>query len=450
MRFTFFILCLFLSFGAIAQLQPDGTFSKAYLEGERKKIQDEIHENEQQLEALKKNKNATVGQLRLLQNKLNQRQNLIANINNQMSYIDRTIQSSSKEVLTLKQKLEQEKIRYAQSIRYAYETRSSYDMLAYVFSSRNFNDAMRRMKYLKKFRDFRKAQVEEIRITQGQLKQKIGVLSAEKQEKDQLLNAEVQQKQVLLAESGEANQRIKDLEAQSGEILKKIKKNKEATARINNYIKLQIEKEMAAAAKKAEEAAKLRAASEPKTTPVATTTTGKSPELTRVNNVAKPKISREAPELYLTPSDVALAADFEGNRGKLYWPVEKGYIIDHFGQHPHPAQPKVMVDNAGVDIQTAENANVRAVFEGVVTNIFSVGGSNAQVVMIKHGNYFTVYNGVANVSVRKDQQVSVKQAIGQVVNNDENIPTINFQVWKSMGKGSPVKLNPEQWIGRVR
>ena len=157
MRKCCLIFCLLLSLATRAQ-QPQsgqGLYTKAQLEAKRKEIQDAINETEQQLEEIKKNKTATISQLRSLQYKLAQRQNLISNINEEMDGIDHTIVASSKEILTLKQKLAMLKVRYAQSLRYAYQTRSSYDMIAFLFSSSDFNDAVRRMKYLKKFRALR-------------------------------------------------------------------------------------------------------------------------------------------------------------------------------------------------------------------------------------------------------------------------------------------------------
>ena len=151
--------------------------------------------------------------------------------------------------------------------------------------------------------------------------------------------------------------------------------------------------------------------------------------------------------MMLTPTDVALAANFEGNQGKLYWPVAKGAITDHFGTHPHPLAPKVIMENNGIDIRTTAGAPVRAVFEGTVSSVFPVEGS--QIVMIQHGNYFTVYNNLASVSVSKGQHVSTMQNIGVVGTNEEGEPTIKFQIWKSNGKKGQVKLNPESWLGKA-
>jgi septal ring factor EnvC (AmiA/AmiB activator) len=190
MRYIIITLCLLCSVSAFAQQQ-----SRADLEAKKKEIMDAINETQRQLDETKQNKNATIGQLRALQNKLAERQKLIGNINDEIGDIDNNIKSSSTEVTHLKGNLEQLKIHYAQSIRYAYETRSNYGMLAYMFSSSDFNDAMRRMKYLKKLRELREQQVEQIRITQAQLTHKIGVLNAAKAQKDELLNSQMQQKQ---------------------------------------------------------------------------------------------------------------------------------------------------------------------------------------------------------------------------------------------------------------
>jgi len=426
--------------------------SKEELVAKRKELMDAINETENELEAIKKDKNATLGQLRVLQNKLADRQKLIVNINDEIGDIDNTIQQSSKDIVGLKQKLDQLKIRYAQSIRYAYETRSSYDMLAFLFSSSSFNDAMRRMKYLKKFRDYRKGQVEQIHQAQNQLQHKIQTLNEQKAQKDELLNTQVQQKQKLMVETDQTNKVIQELKGQEGELMKEAEKNRRIAARVNKAINDVIQREMAKAAKEAEEEEKRKLAAAAKAAGAVNPakpgkTEEKEPTLARVE--PRPKTPRaEAPTLFLTPTDVTLANSFEENRGKLYWPVEKGYITDHFGTHPHPLAPKVMIENAGIDIQTTPNATVKAVFEGTVSSVINMEG--IKIVMIQHGNYFTVYNNLSSASVSKGQHIGTNQPIGIVAENDEGEPTIKFQIWKSSGKKGTTKLNPELWLGKPR
>ncbi|NDC42544.1 MAG: hypothetical protein EBZ77_13525, partial [Chitinophagia bacterium] len=225
---------------------------KAQLEARRKELQDAIAETEKELQEIKKNKNATLSQLRALQYKLAQRQKLIGNINDEIGNIDQAISRSSQEIMTLKQQLEVLKTRYAQSIRYAYTSRNSYDMLAFLFSSADFNDALRRMKYLHKFRDYRKQQVDQILATQAKISQKIDVLSKEKQEKDELLSTQKQQSVALMSDVQETNHTMQDLKGKEAELQRIAEKNRKAAAKINKYINDIIQREMQAAARKAE------------------------------------------------------------------------------------------------------------------------------------------------------------------------------------------------------
>lgn len=434
MRRVLLAILVLLSLSVSAQ-QREVQYSKDTLMKKRRELMDAIAETERQLEAIKNDKKATMGQLRALQNKLSDRQRLISNINQEMNQIDRTIKTSSREVQTLKQKLEQLKIRYAQSIRYSYSSRSSYDMMAFLFSSKDFNEAIRRMKYLKSFRDFRRYQVEQIAKTQTQLTQKIGVLNEEKSEKDKVLNVEVQQKRMLQEETEQTNRVVQDLRSKESKLMADIQKNKQINARINKAINDLIEREMA----KATKAAETKAASKSNIK----TGSGESPGVA-VNTVTKTGTREKSDvELYMTPEAAELSSNFEGNRGKMLWPVEKGYIIDHFGAHPHPLAPQVMIENAGVTIQTSENARVRAVFKGTVSKIFLVEGGGWTVI-VTHGNYFTAYSGIESVSVKINEEVGAKDVLGTVATNYEGIPAVNFQIWK--GK---VKQNPESWIGKV-
>ena len=452
MRLASLLLFVLLSVTALAQQKQvvGYTISKEQLEADRKKYLEAINETQQQLDAIKNDKKATMSELRALQNKLADRQRLIGNINQQLDNIDNTIKTSSTEVVTLKQHLEQLKVRYAQSIRYAYETRSSYDMLAFLFSSNSFNDAMRRMKYLKKFREFRKQQVEQIHVTQNQLQHKIGVLNEEKKEKEDMQASQLQQKQVLVKETDEQNKVIQELKSKESQLLKEIEKNRKNAKKIDNAIQNIIEREI----KKAEEEqrkkqAALAAKPNPPSKPAVPAKPGTNEPVTNNPPVPNPRTREpkaETQPLLLTPTDIALSANFEGNKGKLYWPVDKGYISGHFGVHPHPVETKVMIDNDGIDIQTAPGSEAHAVFDGIVKSVFSIGDNS--IVVVQHANYYTVYNNLINVLVKKDQQVTVKQRLGTVANNDDGIPAIKFQIWKAV-KGKSVKLNPEQWIGRA-
>lgn len=488
------LLALCISFAAAAQ---QGS-SRADLERRRQALITSIRETQAQLAATKKDKKATLAQLNALQAKLNARQRLIGNINEEMRGIDGNIQNTTGEVTKLQGNLHDLQLRYAQSIRYAYRHRRSHNMLAFLFSSKDFNEGLRRLQYLKRFRNLRLAQADQIRVTQGQLQNKIGVLALEKNAKNMLLAAELQQKQVLQAEANETNQVVRELKGRESELAAEVAKAQKASRQLDRAISDIIRREIEIARKKAEEERKRAAAAERKrqeeerrlaaaraaSTPATTgntygsgnnkvilatgsdrgaatnnasarpssgtastsrttsTSSGSAPEVASATPARRTAAPRAAVNLNLTPEAAALSSNFAANRGRLPWPVEKGYIISQFGTHKHPVAERVMVENSGIDIQTAAGATARAVFDGTISKIFYVPGLG-QNVIVNHGEYFTIYANLAGVSVSSGQAVKTKQAIGSVGTNEEGVPVLNFQVWKG---GS--KMNPAGWIAQ--
>ena len=449
MRLLVTIICVALYLPVAAQ---QGSASRADLEYKRKQLMDAIKQTEQQLEATKQDKKATLGQLRALQNKLDQRQKLIGNINSEIGQISNTIQTSASEVSTLREKLETLKMRYAQTIRYAYENRSTYDIMAFLFSANDFNDAVRRMQYLKKFRDYRKSQADLIRSTQEQIIHKIGVLNTEKVQKDELLTTQVEQKQVLEKETNETNQVVKDLKGREKELVTNIEKNRKATKQLDRAISDIIRREIEIALRKAEEEEKRKAAlagnNNPNThsTGITTTTTlipmnnGRSPRNTHISSSSSSSYA-----LSLTPEVTALSNNFQANRGKLPWPVAKGFIAEQFGRHKHPVEGQVEIDNNGIDIQTSAGATASAVFDGTVTSIAYVPGMG-QFVLVNHGQYFTLYSRLTGIQVKKGDKVHIRQALGTVLINDDGQPMMHFELWKVGAGNHSSPVDPTQWI----
>lgn len=468
MRIIAIIICIALSLPAIAQTREE-------LEKRRQSIIEAIRITEQQLEATKKDKNATMGQLRALKNKLAERQRLIKNINQEIGQIDNHIKLSAQEVNSLKSELEVLKMQYAQSVRYAYKSRSSYDMLAFMFSANDFNDAVRRLKYLKKIREYRKRQSDEIVLTQSRIEKKISDLNLQRSQKDVLLSAEEQQQQVLEKESNETNSVVQQLKGKEKQLVAEIARNRKSAKQLDRAVQEIIRREMEIARRKAEEEQRKRMEEERKRkeeearralaasnagvklatgsnsnpvntaggakNPPASSASTSSPTVAAVDKPA-PKPAPVSYNLSMTPEAAALSSSFESNRGKLPWPVEKGFISDPFGTHRHPVAEKVMIENNGVDITTSANANARAVFEGTVSKVFYIPGMEWNV-LVNHGRYYTLYSRLANVTVKNDQQVRTKQVIGTVGTNEEGISVMNFQVWKD---GS--KMDPAGWIAR--
>lgn len=226
------IVFILLFLGLSVQAQQ----SRSELEKRRQAIVESLKETQAQLEATKKDHKATMSQLNALQAKLNARERLIRNINQEMGNLDNDIKNSSSEVQTLRGNLKVQQERYAQSVRYAYANRSSYNTLSFIFSATDFNDALRRMKYMKRYREYRKNQVDEIRSTQTKIEQKINVLSTVKNQKGQLLSAEEQQKLALQEERNETNKVVEELKGREKELVADVENKRKVTKRIDNAI----------------------------------------------------------------------------------------------------------------------------------------------------------------------------------------------------------------------
>lgn len=500
MRLYIFSFCLLLS-AVCAQAQQS---SRSELEKHRASLLNEIANTQQQLEDTKKDKKATMGQLKALTAKLEARQKLIGNINSELTHINGSIQFSSDEISTLNSNLEKLKASYAQSIRYAYKHRTSQNMMAFLFSANDFNDAIRRMQYLRKYREYRKDQAEKIRTTQAQLKQKIGVLNTQKTEKGKLLQTEETQKNEIQAETQQTNQLVTELKGREKELVVQIQQNQKAARKLESAIKDQIRREIELARKKAEEEARRRAAEEAalarkkaaeeearrkaaaaqqaaaarnndgntyqagnqtvtlntgKPSPGSSNAapSGNKPAVSNntpaaaskpVHTAPPPAASVEKPsyKLSLTPEVQAVSNNFAANRGRLPWPVEKGFISSNYGKHPNKLFPSVTENNIGIDITTSEGAPVRAVFEGVVKTVANISGTT--MVMISHGEYFTIYSNLSSASVRENEKISARQVIGRAGKNYEDDNIVNFQVWKVDKNSNYFNVNPSDWIAR--
>lgn len=480
MRAIVLALLLLLSFSARAQ-QP----SREALEKRREALMESIQMTQAQLETTKKSQRATLGELRALQIKIRQRQKLIDNINQEINQINQNISETEKEIQRLRSSLKKLELDYARSVRYAYRTRSAHNMLAFLFSADDFNDALRRMRYVKRYQEFRRNQAESIRRTQKELARKMDILGSERAQKDILRTTEELQRETLQKESSETNAVVSELKGREKELTEEIKKSQAIARRldktINDLIRREIEiarkkaeeeerkrreaeKAAAEAARKAEEAARsggvqvvtgsgtIPAVGPPP--PRQTPAEQKTPEKEKpapsepkpVATAPTPKRATPSYQLSLTPEVAALSNRFEQNRGKLPWPVEKGFVAESFGRHKHAVAEKVTIENNGLDIVTSPGAPARAVFGGEVSAIIFIPGMG-QSVLINHGEYFTVYSRLSSVRVSRGQKVETKETIGQVATNEEGVPLLHFELWK-VSNNVPAAVDPALWIAR--
>lgn len=413
----------------------DPAVDKAQLERERQEIQNEIKEIQGMYNKVKGQKKQTLGQLNLLQRKISLQNKYIANINKQLRYIDNDIYRSNVEVYRLQRQLDTLKVEYGRSVVYAYKNRSTYDFLNFIFSAGSFNDAVKRISYLKSYRTYRKEQVKNILETQKLIEQRKNEALGKRKNKDEALKNQTVQAKVLEDQKKEKDVVVSKLKEKEKDLSRQLATKKKKDQNLKNAIAAIIRREIEAARKEAEKkAAEEKAKTAASSPSVVTTTTTKKSE-------ARPKSY-----LDLNAKDVALNANFENNRGKLPWPVDNGVVSVHFGRNEYPiagSSRPVIMDNPGITIATpAAGTAVKSIFEGEVAGIGNIG--DIMMVTIRHGKYFTAYSNLSSVSVTKGATVKTGQTIGRAAGDDDGIGGMIEFILMAENK----QLNPEPWLRR--
>jgi murein hydrolase activator len=420
-------------FLAIFTITSVSSFSQTReeLEKRRKEIQQEIQELQKAQSEISKDKKAGLSQLKLIERKLKSRYAVIDNLNDEMRVIDNTIFNDNREIYRLQRELDTLKKQYARTIEYAYKNRSSYDMMNFIFSATSFNDAVRRVSYLKTYRQYRDEQVGNINRTQKELSVKINTLTQDKKEKGKVLVEQNKQKEILESEKKEKNQFVVKLKSREKEIEKEMAAKRKVERGLQTSIAAIVRREIEAARKKAEEDAKKAAASVATSKPIESKSVASTSSTT-------PAATRKVNVLENTPEVTRVSVGFENNRGNLPWPVDRATVTAGFGRQKIEGT-SIIEDNIGLTIQTVSGSNVKAVFDGTVTTVYDVAGS--QTVTIKHGKYFTTYYNLSSVNVAKGTAVKMGQAIGKAAQNDDGDGEIIFVV-----NVESKFVNPEDWL----
>lgn len=431
-----FFFCSFCS------LMAQQTQSRADLEKQRAEIQNEINEVRESLELTKKNRKASLTQLALLQRKLRLRQAAINNVNNQIVFIQNDIGKSRSEITKLKRDLDTLKAQYQKSVVYAYKNRSNYDFLNFIFSASNFNDALKRVEYLRSYRTYREQQTSTIMSTQALLEKKIGNLEQSRKEKDDVLAKQERDKLELVEEKKEKDQVVSNLKLREKELSKELASKQRADNKLRSSIKAAIDREIRIARQKAleeekkqKEAALLAAKTESPgvakaETPAAASETKKE----AATPVSRKSVFEE------TPGGEIISDNFEKNKGKLPWPIDKGNIKIPFGTYSIP-NTKIRGNNPGLTLETDENSSVKAVFDGEVSAVFDIEGESN--VLIRHGKYFTTYGNLSSTTVAKGQKVKSGDVIGKAGPNADGNGEIEFVLLLENRN-----LDPAVWIRR--
>ena len=399
--------------------------SKKQLQSEINSLQKEISTANQLLKKTKKDKEMTLNEVNLLDKKIKQRENLIKAYNQQIAVLDEEINTGQSNIKTLNSDLKKLRKEYAKMIVFANKNRSHYNMLGFVFASKDFNQAFSRLRYIREFNEARKVKIDQIASTERRISDEVEASQKAREEQAALLKDEKTQQEALQKEKKDLNGQVAKLKKKEGSIQQDIK-NKQQQAKklqkaIDDIIAEEIRKANAEAERKRKEEAK------------------KNANKGKATTAPAPKEKGMA----LTPAEKTLSSNFVNNKGNLPWPVERGVISSSYGKHASVVSDKVTVTNNGIDIATTEGAQARAVFEGEVTSVVKLTGANT-VVIIRHGEYFTVYSNLENVTVKRGDKVKTKQNIGTVhTNKTEDKTELHFELLKEQNR-----QNPANWLSK--
>jgi septal ring factor EnvC (AmiA/AmiB activator) len=397
--------------------------SSSELKRRKEVLTREIESLNRSLNTTSSNKNLSLKQIRALNAQIRLREEKISTINSEVRLLDNQISDNTNTVRSLQSQLNKLKKEYAGMVLFAFRNQSSYSKLMFIFASQDFNQAYKRLKYLQQFSEYRKKQANYIEVTSKDLNIKIEQLDRNKQEKNHLLSDQEKEKRTLGVQRTSKSKVLTGLNREEKQLRQELSKKQRESATLNRAIANAINREIEEARRRAEAEARAAAAK-------AKAENKEAPD-------AKP-ISRGSSILAATPESAKLSSDFLSSRGSLPWPVTNGVVIEDFGNHTYGRN--VTTENNGVDIKTAPGSAVRAVFGGEVAAVQNFAGSYA--VLIRHGEYFTVYSNLRTVSVSRGQKVTLKQNIGTVITDPVDGTTeVHFEVRKG---AEP--MNPASWL----
>jgi septal ring factor EnvC (AmiA/AmiB activator) len=425
------MLFVFAGTSVLAQKNSDK------LRKEQESLEKSIQNTKSLLSKAKSSSEATLNELKVIDNQVKYREALLNNFDNQIRGAELKIEQKDQQIVQLEEKLVRLKAQYRKLILYAYKHRSRQGKMMYIFSASTYYEALKRNKYLEKIAEIQKKQRLIILQHQGLISSEKKSLETEKQRKLRIANEKRREKEEILKDKNKQQETFNKLKGEEATLMASLQEEERKKAVLKQKIKEAIDKEIAAAEKARKEKEKKEAAERAKNKPKGTT---KEP----VAATEKPEAVKK--ELTLSETkEVALNKGFEANKGRLPWPVDKGTITEGYGKHAHPTLPNVTTNNNGVDISAPKSAQVRAVFEGEVTSVLSIPGAG-KVVIIRHGNYRTVYSNLQESYVSVGMKVSTKQAIGSLLPiDDETLSVAHFEIHQVID-GQVVRINPSLWI----
>lgn len=363
------------------------------LEKQKQDIQNRILETQRILSQTASKKNNSLGRLKALNNQIRSRASLVNAIKGEVGLLDEEIAEDQSIIDAMENDLMALRKEYGQMIYATQKTSSGYSQLTFLFASSTFNQLFMRMKYIRQYGDARKKQVEQIEIVQESINEQISEIEEQKLSKQSLLNEEVSENRKLSNLQNEQQSLITKLEQQENKIRQDLKRQRASEQELSDRIDAIIEAERLAAL-------------------------ASSIDMSDINKA------------------------FEGEKGRLPWPVDQGFVSSKYGKHRHPTLKTVMLTNKGIDIQTTKDASVKSVFPGKVSAIMSIPGQG-NTVLIQHGEYFTAYSKLKAVVVKKGDEVQAQQVLGRVLTDNNDVSEVKFKVFDQK-----TTVNPETWLER--
>lgn len=432
-------------------LRAQTTRAIRQLEQQRNELKEQIAASETLLQSTKKDVKSQLADLALITGQIDERQKYLNTIESDVQTIQQEVDRLQVELSHLETELADKKAKYERSVKYMYRNKSIQEKLMFIFSADNLTQMYRRMRYVREYADFQRLQGIQVQRKQQQVTAKQRTLVASRKAKEELLAQGEAEKQKLQEQEQQRKTLVASLQKKQRSLQSELNKQRKSANKLNAQIDRLIEIEIEKARKREEErkAAEARRlaeekrlaearASEARRKEAARTETSGSKEEDAVITPATPKM-----DAYKVDSDDrTLVSSFEKNRGALPVPITGPYVIvGHYGQYDVPGLRNVRLDNKGIDIKGQAGANARAIFDGEVSAIFQYNGLTN--VLVRHGNYISVYCNLQSVQVQKGSKIHTRDIIGKIHTNAEGNTILHFQLRKETAK-----LNPEVWIRR--
>lgn len=376
-----------------------GQSSKEELEKQRIETQRIIENTTKLLEQTSLNRQNSLERLNIVNRRLQLRQGLISTMESEVRFLDTSISNGQNKIKELETELEESRNSYASLINSAYKHRFAHQRMMFIFSAADFNQAYRRLKYLQQYSESRQKQILRIQDLTGEIFIEIEELEKQRNEKTVLLEQQKNESSLLSRERQQQNTLLQNLRKRETELKSELAQQEKVALALQNAIEELLKEEA--------------------------------------------RLAAENRVFDLTPNEKLVSDQFQLNKGGLPWPTDRGVVTGFFGEHAHPVLRGIKVQNNGIDISTDENAEVKVLFDGVVRRVLTVPGSN-NVILVRHGNYLSVYANLSHVYVRAGDNVQTRQLIGRVfTDNQENKSILHLEIWEENKK-----LDPIQWLIR--